>query len=211
MLQKTKVIIFIFLLSLAISATSVHAESMSGQEIPEKQFPLVKIGLRARPGETLSKSIDVPVKVITPEGKTLLVYEKVVFTITNSIHKPETPATKISDTPLALTTTYLTCSGNLSVSNRFYTSYVDWHYNGASVWHDENGHTTFAAVSPWEKNETYEYTNYPYGPLDSIMTWNTGYFKNPSAGSSSNDASHQVVWVLENDGTCDATGYISYY
>jgi len=169
----------------------------------------IKLKLKASVGETVSQAIDVPVKITESDGTIHYGYETITFVLTNSI-RGNNIASKSSFASL-FSMTYLRCSGNLNAGNRAYTSFIDWHYNGTSAWHDENGDTTHTASSPWIATTTSQHANYPYGPVSSILTWNIGYYRNPSAGPSADDASHKVTWIAEKTGECEATGTITLY
>jgi len=183
------------------------SEDLQGRQV--EYLEPIKLKLNAGIGETVSQVTEVSVKITEPDGTIHYGHEIVTFVLTNSVR-----GNVIESRPsLAslFSMTYLRCSGNLNAGNRAYTSYLDWHYNGTSAWHDANGHTTHTASTPWFTNGTYERANYSYGPVSSIITFNIGYFRNPSAGSSTDDASHSVSWVAERTGECEATGTITLY
>lgn len=207
-------LLLLVVVSLLLPQTALAQESTKQQAQVEYLQP-VEIELRASPGETVSQSIDVPVKVTRVDGSVYYETSPVTFEITNTRIEPTTqgeiPSSLLLRLPARTTITYLRCSGVLNQSSRAYTSFVDWHYDGSSLWHDANGNLNHSASSPWVTNGTYEYANYPYGPLSSTSTWNTGYFKNSSAGPSTDEASHSVHWVLERNGDCTATGFIDLY
>lgn len=193
--------------------SSVHAqEETSPQDQREREVEYlepIELKLSASIGETASQVIDVPVKITESDGTIHYGYETITFVLSNYIRGDATKSRSFLVPSLSMT--YLRCSGNLNAGNRAYTSYLDWHYNGTSVWHDANGHTNHTASSPWFTNGTYQHTNYSYGPVSSIATFNIGYFKNPSAGPSIDDASHGVSWLAERGGECEATGTITLY
>jgi hypothetical protein len=210
MLKHFILLVVLMLLSgVAQEAAALNEKPIKEDVVEVEYLKPVAIDLKANPGQTVSRSISVPTQITLPDGTTRLSQETITFTLINSVQS--TNADMQLGRNILATTTYLRCSGVLNASSRAYTSFVDWHYNGTYAWHDDNGHLNHSASSPWQTNGYNNHLDYAYGPLTSIPTYTVGYFKNPSAGSSVDDASHQVIWILEKTGECKSTGYIALY
>lgn len=216
MYKKQHFLLLLFAVVLPVLLTRTALAQEPTEQLTQIEYlEPIRIELRASPDVTVSKTINVPVKFTEVDGTVRYDYRQVAFELSNTRIEPdaqdEARSLSLPGSGVSSTITYLRCSGVLNESSRAYTSFVDWHYDGSNAWHDVNGNLNHSASSPWIKNGTYEYANYARGPSSSIYTWNTGYFRNPSAGPSADEASHQVSWFLEGNGDCVANGYIDLY
>lgn len=207
MFKHLHVIVLLVVMSfISVSLVMAQERPVDLHDGQTEYLEKIELDLKVEPGETASKRIHVPVKVTESDGTIYYDYEVVTFILSNSL--PDlTYRSRTAAMPTASKTT-VQCSGVLNAGSRAYTSFVLWSYNGSSVWHEENGHLNHSASSPWQTNGVYNHINYPWGPASSIATYNIGYFINSSTGQ---QAAHRVIWILENDGTCAATGNISLY
>lgn len=196
------IVIFSFTINVVVAQDAIL-------EVDRQYIEPVKLELTAAPGESLSKNINVPVKVTLSDGTEYIEYETVTLSLSNVVagadladflgttavnFKPFNPLTSL---------TYLYCQGSLNGSTGDYTSRVDWHYDGSTAWHDSNSVVTWNANSPWSK---YRYYAAAGAPGSNVTVSTAVSFKKGTIFPSYK--THQITWTLQGSGSCSATGTI---
>ena len=206
--KRARTLIRIICLTLMFSFT---LNVVVAQDIPSEAnrqyIQPATLELTAAPGETVSKSIDVPVRVTLPDGTEYVEYETVTLSLRNVVMEADlanflSRTAKSSFNPL-MSTTYVYCQGSLNGSAGDYTSRVNWHYDGSTAWHDSNSVITWNANSPWSNDRYFASAG---APGSNVTVATAVSFKKGTVFISYK--THQITWTLQGSGSCSATGAV---
>lgn len=192
--------LLLILTGYCLSVTSVSAQGPEGnqQEVPEitrmEYATPLEFTLIAKPGESITHTVEVPVNVYFADGTEQHQMETIEFTLTNQRMRQDKGAVGNS-----LTTS---CSANLNATDKYFTGQVTWGHDGATAWHISNSAPTYYANSPWQVNG---YSASFSGPSYTVTGHTSGSFVFPTRFLY---ATHKLNWTLAANGNCSATGQI---
>ncbi len=205
-LRSLFLVLTLLLLSTApILAADRKPPSSDITELADIIFGRVDISLNAKPGESVSQAVNVPVTYVLTDGTKRAGYEVVTFSLNNSVDSVTGAQYRggMLAKPAA-TLTYVTCSGDLNGSAGNYTGKVWWHYDGTMAWHDSNNYVTWTANWPWQTTGSYYgHPTYPTGPLSSWLVSTAVFFNYLWI-----TRTHQIDFTINGNGSCSAVGFI---